>query len=103
MLAFSTPLVNWHGAPIPSLQFTSPLPCVNKYSAGIFKPSMGARNRRGLGLSYQPARAHICKHLWSPGIDSEEPIPPAYAAWQAGTTNRVVVPPALLGIDSWAP
>jgi hypothetical protein len=27
-----------------------------------------------------------------PGIDSEEPIPPAYAVLQAGTTNRVVVP-----------
>ncbi len=36
--------------------------------------------------------ARICKRLWSPGIDSEESIPPAYAAWRAGTTNRVAVP-----------
>ncbi len=27
-----------------------------------------------------------------PGIDSEDLIPPAYVAWLAGTTNRVVVP-----------
>jgi hypothetical protein len=33
--------------------------------------------------------ACICKLL---GIDSEESIPPAYLAWQADTTNRVVVP-----------
>jgi hypothetical protein len=36
-------------------------------------------------------RARICKRLWSPGIDSDGPIPPAYVAWRAGTTNRVVV------------
>jgi hypothetical protein len=81
---------------------------------------MGTRNRGGIGLSYRPARARICKRLWSPGIDSEESISPAYVAWQArarickrlwspeieseesiqltyvawraGTTNRVVVP-----------
>ncbi len=29
--------------------------------------------------------------LNSPGIDSEESIPPAYVAWRARTTNRVVV------------
>jgi hypothetical protein len=27
--------------------------------AGIFKQSMGARNRGGIGLSYRPARARI--------------------------------------------
>jgi hypothetical protein len=27
-------------------------------SAGIFKQSMGARNRVGIGLLYQPARLH---------------------------------------------
>jgi hypothetical protein len=27
-----------------------------------------------------------------PGIDSEDSIPPAYVAWRAITTNRVVVP-----------
>jgi hypothetical protein len=35
-------------------------------------------------------RARICKHLRSAGIDSKESIPPAYVAWWAGTTNRVV-------------
>ncbi len=28
------------------------------YRAGIFKKSMGARNRGGIGLSYRPARLH---------------------------------------------
>jgi hypothetical protein len=28
------------------------------YRAGIFKQSMGARNRVGIGLSYRPARLH---------------------------------------------
>ncbi len=39
------------------------------------------------------ARARICncKRLWRPGIDSEGPIPPAFVAWRAGTSNRVVV------------
>jgi hypothetical protein len=36
--------------------------------------------------------ARICKRLWSPGIDSEESISPAYVACRAGTTNRVVEP-----------
>ncbi len=36
-------------------------------------------------------RARICKRLGSPGIDSKEPIPPAYVAWRAGTSNKVVV------------
>ncbi len=37
-------------------------------------------------------RARIYKRLWSPGIDSEEPIfSPAYGAWRASTTNRVIV------------
>ncbi len=50
---------------------------------------MGARNRVGIVLSY---RSRICKRLWSPGIDAMESIPPAYVAWRAGTSNRVVVP-----------
>jgi hypothetical protein len=37
-------------------------------------------------------RARICKRLWSPGIDSEESIPPACVARRAATTDRVVVP-----------
>jgi hypothetical protein len=37
-------------------------------------------------------RARIYKRFRRPGIDSEDSIPPAYVAWRAGTTNRVVVP-----------
>ncbi len=37
-------------------------------------------------------RARICKRLGSPGFDSEESIQPGYVVWQAGTTNRGVVP-----------
>ncbi len=33
------------------------------YSAGIFKQSMGARNRVGKGLSYRPARLHMLAEL----------------------------------------
>jgi hypothetical protein len=35
--------------------------------------------------------ACICKRLRSPGIDSKESIPPAYLAWLAGKSNRVVI------------
>jgi hypothetical protein len=54
--------------------------------AGIFKLSMGARNRVGIGLSN---RARIFKRLRSSRIDSKVSIPPAYAyvAWRAGTTT----------------
>ena len=31
------------------------------------------------------AEPEIVKHLMSPRIDSKESIPPAYAAWRAGT------------------
>jgi hypothetical protein len=41
---------------------------------------MGARNRVGMGLSYSPVRARICKRLRSPRIDSKELIVPAYVA-----------------------
>ncbi len=40
---------------------------------------------------YVHSRARICNRLWSPGIDSEKSIPPAYLARRAGTKNRVVV------------
>jgi hypothetical protein len=43
-------------------------------------------------MSPPHAVARICNRLWSPGIDSEETIPPVKVAWQAGTTSRVVVP-----------
>ena len=36
--------------------------------------------------------ALICKRLWSPGIDFEESILPAYVACGAGTIIRVFVP-----------
>jgi hypothetical protein len=47
--------------------------------------------------------ARICKRLWSPGIDSEESISPAYVAWRASTSNRVSYRPARLRIDTWSP
>ncbi len=50
-------------------------------------PSLGLNKRSGLEF-----RARICKRLRRPGIDSEDSIPPAYVAWRAGTTNRVVLP-----------
>jgi hypothetical protein len=37
-------------------------------------------------------RSRIFKRLRSPGIDSNESIPPAYITWRDGTSNRVVVP-----------
>ncbi len=37
-------------------------------------------------------RTRIFKRLRSQGIDSKESIAPAYEAWQACTSNRVVVP-----------
>jgi len=36
-------------------------------------------------------RARICKRLRSPEIYYKESIPPAYVAWRAVTSNRVVV------------
>ncbi len=42
-------------------------------------------------------RTRIDKRLRSSGIDSKEAIPPAYVAWQAGTTTLFEP------IDSWAP
>jgi hypothetical protein len=38
-----------------------------------------------------PFLSRIYKRLRSPGIDFKESIPPAYVAWRAGTTNRVIV------------
>jgi hypothetical protein len=49
-------------------------------------------------LSYpHNSRARICKRLSRPGIDSDGSIPPAYVAWRASTTNRVVVPASQAG------
>ncbi len=70
----------------------------------ICKPFKEPRNRfpAWLAGTIQP-RARICKCLWSPGIDSEESISPAYVAWRASTTNRVSYRPAKLRIDNWSP
>ncbi len=38
---------------------------LTEFSAGIFKQSMGARNRVGIGLSYRPARLHSLDELES--------------------------------------
>jgi hypothetical protein len=38
------------------------------------------------------SRARICKCLKRPEIDSQDSIPPAYVAWRAGTSNRIVAP-----------
>ncbi len=60
--------------------------------AGIFKQSVGARNRVGIGLSNRPAsRARIFKRLWSPRIDSKELIPLSYVAWRAGTATQFLL------------
>ncbi len=39
----------------------------------------------------------IASNLWSPGIDSKKSIAPAYLAWRAGTSNKVVIPPRQAG------
>jgi len=51
-------------------RMSSPPYNMNK-SAGIFKQSMGARNRVGIGLSYRPARL---LHIQPGGIVSLETI-----------------------------
>jgi hypothetical protein len=38
---------------------------LTEFSAGIFKQSMGARNRVGIRLSYRPARLHSLDELVS--------------------------------------
>jgi hypothetical protein len=53
------------------------------------------KQRRHVFLSFvlfATPRAGFCKNLRSPGIDSKEVIPPAFVAWRAGTSSRVVVP-----------
>jgi hypothetical protein len=59
----------------PSYIVIQPLRCrlsTTVYRAGIFKQSMGARNRGGMGLSYRPARLHRLAELFL-GIDSWAP------------------------------
>ncbi len=38
-------------------------PSFSVVCAGIFKQSMGARNRVGIGLSYRPARLHLLTEM----------------------------------------
>ncbi len=69
--------------------------------AGILEQSMEASNRVGIGLSCRPARARICKCLWSPGIDSasscslagwfDSPICPTGQPGYIGCRNPVSV------------
>ncbi len=40
--------------------------------------------------STQEHRARIYKRLRSPGIDSEESIPPAYVAWRAMQLRQIL-------------
>ncbi len=42
----------------PGVYSKEPIPPAYVARAGIFKESMGARNRGGIGLSYRPARLH---------------------------------------------
>ncbi len=51
--------------------------------------SCGAFSRRTWGFSH--IRARIFKRLWSPGIDSNGWIPPAYVAWRTGTITLVLL------------
>ena len=60
-------------------------------SAGIFKQSMGARNRVGIGLSYRPAKLHSLAELvpWNRFLGFLKVL--KFGFWWAGTSNRVVV------------
>ncbi len=55
-----------------------------------------------LGLCIRALSPYL-KSLRRPGINSEDSIPPAYLAWQAGTKIGLSYRPARLGIGSWAP
>ncbi len=57
--------------------------CLYSSCAKILEQSMGARNRVGMGLSYRPARARICKPFKKPRN--------RFLAWRAGTSILFVV------------
>jgi hypothetical protein len=65
----------------------------NKYRAGIFKQSMGARNRVGIGLPY---RARICRRLWTLRHRFQESIPNEILiltwTWDMGTSISNLFP-----------
>jgi hypothetical protein len=44
--------------------------------------------------SILPFRKRDRARLCTPEMNSMESIPPAYVAWRAGSTNKVIVPPA---------
>jgi hypothetical protein len=46
--------------------------CIQYEFTGIFKQSMGAKNRLGIGLSYWPVRLHRLAEIFL-GIDSWAP------------------------------
>jgi hypothetical protein len=80
------------------------------HRAGIFKQSMGARNRVRIRLSYRSARARIGNLLRSPGFDSQPggPVGQPYltyrAAWAPWTfTNTGSDYMGWQGIDSLPP
>ncbi len=90
----------------PGIDSLELIPLANVAWGPILKVAMGAWNWVGIELSYRPARGWrnrflgslkvykwrlwggIFKLLRSPEIDSNESIPPAYIAWQAGTFLR---------------
>jgi hypothetical protein len=87
---------------------------VKKFRAGIFKESMGARNRGGIGLSYRPARLHRLvefipwyRFLGSMNFKKYSPYLLTFMEPQESIpripTYRVAVPVHQTGIDSWAP
>ncbi len=54
------------------LVLSSPCLSIYKNCVGIFKQSMGARHREGIGLSFRQARLHSLAEL-VPWIDSWAP------------------------------
>jgi hypothetical protein len=67
-----------------------------KWKTTAVPPETGRKKRFGKrepkGRSTKVFWVRICKRLRSPGFDSKESIQPAYVAWRAGTSNRVIRP-----------
>jgi hypothetical protein len=69
-----------------------------EYSAGIFKQSMGARNRLGIGLSYRPARLHRLAELI---LEIDSWVPQKFKIRAQGTgrrhgSTRLITRPAII-------
>jgi hypothetical protein len=60
---YKNPILGWFLVPLDCSKVQAP--------CWYFKKSIGTRNRVGIGLLYQPARARICKPFKEPGIDSQ--------------------------------